>query len=133
MRRFMINIILLLSALTLFSCHIGQGGDGSPEGNGGVGNSGSSQGRSDEIGSSVSMLARIDKIDDKLEVTVLESEYTFGVHWVITPDETVYFGIDGREISRDSLNVGDTVEILYSGQVMLSMPPQIVAARITVR
>ena len=131
MKRIMINILLLLSLLTLASCHPGHSGSsgGSESGS----NGGSEGGQSGEIGRSVSMIARIDKLGERLEVTVLESEYTFGTHWVITPEETEYFGKDGSPISRDELRVGDTVEILYSGQVMLSMPPQIVAARISVR
>ncbi len=91
----------------------------------------SAVGREGKIGDSVKMTARIENIGEKIEVTVLESEYTSGPHWVITPPETKYFDARGREISREELRVGDTVEILYSGQVMLSYPPQIVAARLT--
>ncbi len=85
----------------------------------------------DKIGDSVRMIALIDNIGEYVEVTVLESEYTFGQHWVITADATEYFNKDGRGISRSDLKAGDTVEILYSGQVMLSYPPKIVAAKIT--
>ena len=124
----MLNILLILSLFAMASCHTGQGGAdvGQGEGSGSRGNTG-------EIGSSVSMIARIDKLDEKLEVTVLESEYTFGTHWVITPNATEYYGKDGSAITRAELKVGDIVEIFYSGQVMLSFPPQIVAARITVK
>ncbi len=128
MKKIMINILLLLSILTLASCHAGQGGS-----DGAQGDRGGSHIADGEIGSSVSMLAKIDKLGEKLEVSVLESEYTFGTHWVITPDATKYYGKDGSPISRDDLKVGDTVEILYSGQVMMSLPPQIVAARISVK
>ncbi|MBO5907448.1 MAG: hypothetical protein J6Q85_04810 [Clostridia bacterium] len=79
----------------------------------------------------VKMTARIDNISEYIEVTVLESEYTFGPHWVITAENTRYFDSDGGQISRADLAAGDTVEILYSGQVMLSYPPKIVAAKIT--
>ncbi len=85
----------------------------------------------DKIGDRVKMTAVIDNIGEYIEVTVIESEYTFGPHWVITADATVYFDKDGSSLSRSDLRVGDRVEILYSGQVMLSYPPKIVAAKIT--
>lgn len=81
-------------------------------------------------GDGVAMTARVTGIGDRLEVEVIESPYTFGIHWVITDSAAVY-GKDGGKISISDIIVGDTVEILYSGQVMLSYPPQIVAAKIT--
>ena len=84
----------------------------------------------DKIGDSVRMIALIDNIGEYVEVTVLESEYTFGQHWVITPKETKFFDENGVAISREQLKAGDKVEILYSGQVMLSYPPKIVARKI---
>ena len=80
----------------------------------------------------VKMTATVTAIDDRIEVEVLESEYTAGPHWVITTEETV-FEKNGRKITRDGISVGDTVEIYYNGQVMLSFPPQIVAHRIVVK
>ena len=82
-------------------------------------------------GSSVSMQARITELGEKLTVEVTKSEYTFGTHWVITTD-TEFYDKQGNRIQKDDIKVGDSVEILYSGQVMLSYPPQIVAAKITV-
>ena len=83
------------------------------------------------VGASVSMTARVTALGDKLEVEVIESEYTFGTHWVIT-DSAEFFDKSGKKITKNDISVGDTVEILYSGQVMLSYPPQIVAAKISV-
>ena len=81
----------------------------------------------------VTMTARIEAMGDKIEVMVTESEYTWGTHLVITSDATKYIGKGGEEIKRGDLSVGQTVEITYSGQVMLSYPPQIVAHRIAVK
>lgn len=86
-----------------------------------------------DLGESVRMLARVVAIGDRIEVEVLESEYTSGPHLVITTPDTVFESKDGRKISRSDIKVDDTVEIFYSGQVMLSYPPQIVAHRISVR
>ena len=81
----------------------------------------------------VVMTAKIDNIFDRIEVSVLESEYAFGVHWVITSSETEFVSKDGKKITREDLEIGDTVEIVYNGQVMMSYPPQIVARKITVK
>ena len=80
----------------------------------------------------VKMTATVTAINDRIEVEVTESEYTSGPHWVIITDNTV-FEKNGRRIKRDGISVGDTVEIYYNGQVMLSFPPQIVAHRIVVK
>lgn len=80
---------------------------------------------------SVKMLARIVKISDRLEVEVIEGEYgASGTYWVITSDNTEFITNDGSHITRDALNIGNTVEITYGGQVMMSYPPQIVAKSI---
>ena len=84
------------------------------------------------IAGNVKMIASVDSVGEKIEVTVIESEYTFGVHWVITSDETEFFSKDGSKIKRADISVGDKVEIIYNGQVMMSYPPQIVARRISV-
>ena len=80
----------------------------------------------------VKMTAKVTAIGDRIEVEVIESEYTAGPHWVITTNETV-FEKNGRKIKREGISIGDTVEIYYNGQVMLSFPPQIVAHRIVVK
>lgn len=78
----------------------------------------------------VSMIARITEIGERITVEVTGSPYTFGVHVVHTPEETLYLDESGKPLPRTALSVGDVVRIDYSGQVMLSYPPQIVAARI---
>ena len=80
---------------------------------------------------SVSMTATVTSLGERLEVEVIESEYTFGTHLVIT-DTARVFNKNGDAISVSDIKVGDSVKIEYSGQVMLSYPPQIVAKRITV-
>lgn len=76
------------------------------------------------------MTAEVVFVGEKLEVNVIEGEYgASGPYWVITSPETVIIDSSGRRISK--LNVGDKIEIIYSGQVMMSYPPQIVAKKIT--
>ena len=153
----MYKMLLILTALTITSCNIGgagapddgenqqAAGDGSSVIGGAPEEGGTAEGADDNHGgagagewcedenSRVKMTAVVEGVGQKLEVTVTDSEYTFGIHWVITPDSTVYLDASGDPISRGDIKVGDTVEIWYSGQVMLSYPPQIVAHKIIVK
>lgn len=75
----------------------------------------------------VKMTARVTAVGERIEVEVIESEYTSGPYFIITDSDTEYLGKNGERIARSAIKVGDTVEITYSGQVMLSYPPQVVA------
>ena len=76
------------------------------------------------------MIATVENLSDPFQVNVIEAEYASGPFWLVTSDATVYEDKDGNPLSKSSLKVGDTVKIYYSGQVMMSYPPQIVARRI---
>ena len=65
-----------------------------------------------------------------LEIEVIESEYAFGIYWVIVPDNTPILDKNGSNIELSSLKEGDIVEITYNGQTMMSYPPQIVSLKI---
>ena len=65
----------------------------------------------------------------QLEVEVIESDYAEGIYWVHTSDAK-FVDAEGKSISVNDVNVGDTVKITYGGQVMMSYPPQIVAYKI---
>lgn len=112
MKRVIVSVVLFVSVFMLFTCGFNK--------------------ERDVIGDNVKMIAQVQELGEKITVEVLDSEYTSGVHLVITPDATQYFDGDGNKISREDIEVGDKVEILYSGQVMLSYPPQIVAAKISI-
>ena len=87
----------------------------------------------EDDGMQVKMTAKIESIDQKIEVTVIEGEYgASGTYLVITGDATAYLDKDGKSSGREALAVGDTVEIIYGGQVMMSIPPQIVAKQIKI-
>ncbi len=68
--------------------------------------------------------------DDRIEAEVIESDYAFGVYWALTSDITEYYDSNDTKIDRDSLMTGDTIEITYNGQTMMSYPPQIVSLKI---
>lgn len=79
------------------------------------------------------MTASVDNVADRIEVTVIEAPYgNTGPFWVITSEETVILGKDGKKIGREDINPGDKLEITWGGQVMMSYPPQIAALKIRV-
>ena len=77
------------------------------------------------------MVAKIIRISDVIEVDVIEGEYgASGIYWVLTSNETEVFGKSSESISLSDIKVGDTIEITYGGQVMMSYPPKISAISI---
>lgn len=82
----------------------------------------------------VKMTAIIKNIGDKIEVEVIEGQYgVSGIYWVNVSGDTVYTDTNNVRLPASALKVGDTVEITYGGQVMMSYPPQIVALKIQIK
>ena len=133
MKRILTAILLLALTLSLASCSLfsrvfGKSNDNDNDNDSNDHDDGS------KPGSDFNMTASVTEIGDKIAVEVIESPYgNTGPFWVNTAKATEYFDKDGNAITRSDIHVGDTVEILYSGQVMMSYPPQIVAAKITVK
>ena len=114
MKRLLKALILLLALTALTACGTNDGANPKPvEG--------------------VKMTAKVTEVTDRLGVEVLESEYAFGPYLVHMGEKVKIYGKNGETISLSDIKVGDTVEIIYSGQVMMSYPPQIVALRIIVK
>ena len=82
-------------------------------------------------GESYVLKANVISVSDRLEVEVIESDYAFGVYWVLINENTKFEGVGGNTASLSDVQPGDTIEITYGGQVMMSYPPQIVAWRVT--
>ena len=71
--------------------------------------------------------------DRYIEVEIIDSQIAFGKYLVLVDVATVYQDSEGNEITRDDLKVDDVIEISFSGQVMMSLPPQIYAQKITLK
>ena len=79
------------------------------------------------------MIATVEELGEKIAVEIIEAPYeNSGIFLVITSPDTVYLDSENNEISRTDIAVGDKVEIIYGGQVMMSYPAQIVAYQIRV-
>ena len=76
------------------------------------------------------MSATVTELGDKILVEVTESECATGAYLVILSDTVSLTDKKGKEIERDDIAVGDTVKITYTGQVTMSIPPQIIALKI---
>ena len=78
------------------------------------------------------MIADVIECSERLYVTVTESEYAYGNYIIIVAPETVIEYADGASAAYTDISVGASLGIVYSGQVMLSMPPQTVAHKIVI-
>ena len=119
-----IKIAIMVLTLSLLCSCSASGGN-----NVGGGNDGGGDG---ESGPEFVIKAKVNAVGEKIEVDVIEGEYASGIYWVITSEQTEFLGKDGGKITKQDIKAGDTLEIVYNGQVMMSYPPQIVARKITV-
>lgn len=78
------------------------------------------------------MKAELLAVNEKLEVDVIEAEYASGIFHIIVTESTEIYDSHGKEIEKSDLTVGSILTIDYSGQVMMSYPPQTVALVIRV-
>ena len=77
----------------------------------------------------------VKSVDNKyyISMEIIDSNVAFGIYHVNVDAGTKYVSAEGNGISRDDIKVGDTIEVVFSGQVMLSMPPQIYAQKIILK
>lgn len=74
---------------------------------------------------------QVTSIDKKeIQMEIVDSEIAFGIYRVLYNSETPFFGLDGQQITLSDIEIGDVIEVVFSGQVMQSYPPQIAAKRI---
>ena len=76
------------------------------------------------------MTATILELGDRLLVEITASEYATGQYLVNISDTAELINAKGKKIEQSDLNVGDAVKIWYTGQVTMSIPPQIIALKI---
>ena len=77
------------------------------------------------------MKANVTNVSDRLEVDVYEAEYAEGIYFLVVDNNTIFLDSDGKKISLSDVKIGDKISIEYSGQVMMSYPPQVYAIKIT--
>lgn len=125
MKKILFYLLLALALTATVSCETGGGASA------GAGEGASAEAQAD----AVKMTATVTSTENggQIAVDVISGDYgVTGVYLVHLSAETAFYGANGAPISRADLKAGDTVEIRYGGQVMMSYPPQIVAGSITV-
>lgn len=141
MKKLLSIMIITMITLSLFSCYADSGkrsenaeGEVKENSDQKTDKTASNALSSASASDGVKMTAAVVGLSDKIEVEVIEGEYgASGIYWVITSSETDFIGQDGGSVMKSCLKVGDIVEIIYNGQVMMSYPPQIVAKKITIK
>lgn len=75
---------------------------------------------------------RVTNLGDKtaLEMEIVDSTIAFGTYRVLIGNSTTFYGVNGEEITREDIQLDDIIEVVFSGQVMMSYPPQIAAKRV---
>ncbi|MBQ3016683.1 MAG: hypothetical protein IJD79_07890 [Clostridia bacterium] len=124
MKRIIKSILMIISLSLLVGC----------TGNKDEGKSDTSNGTLTDSAAYYKIKATVNSVSsDELEVTATEdSEGSFGVYRILTSAETKYEGRDGKAITLSDINEGDIILISYNGQVMRSLPPQVVAIKIQI-
>ena len=79
------------------------------------------------------LAGKVTGISDRIEIDVTDGEYAYGVYWILVSGETEILDANGNTISLDGIKIGDTVEVTYGGQVMMSYPPQVSAIKVKLR
>ena len=83
-------------------------------------------------GEGFTMKATVRAVRDKIEVDVTEAEYASGIYEIIISDITVITDSEDNELGKSDIKEGSEITIIYNGQTMLSLPPQVVARKIIV-
>ena len=91
---------------------------------------GKNENTDEQQGDSFEMTATVMELGEKILVNVTASEYAEGQYLVNVADTAEILNAEGEKIKRADLAVGDTVKIWYTGQVTMSIPPQIIALKI---
>ncbi len=76
------------------------------------------------------MIGKITAINSHIEIEILQDEYNQGIMWVNYSSTTPIYNANNERINLSDLTVGNKIRIVYSGQVMMSYPGQIVAKKI---
>lgn len=103
-------VLAVVVLITMSSCWLVKGDDGV-----------------DNINTKVKMIAQILELDNNILVQIKESEYASGNCILNVGSQTKYYNKNGKEIPFSDLQIGDIIQVSYSGQMTLSIPPQVFA------
>ncbi len=76
------------------------------------------------------MSGTILSVGEEIGFFAKESPYAEGEYILVVDKNTLYMDALGEKIERCEIIPGDNVKVIYSGQVMLSLPPRVYARRV---
>ena len=80
----------------------------------------------------IKMSGTVLSIGDAVEINVTSDPYNSGIFYLIV-DSNTKITANGVTVGKGDIPIGSEIDVYYSGQVMLSYPPQIYAVSITVK
>lgn len=135
-------LVIMIMMLFAVGCNGGQnnvaGGNGDASGGDNTNEDGTNNGNTVEEKTpdgEFFLRGIVKSVDEKkfIAMEVIDSSIAFGIHNVLIDNGTLFVNAAGDSIDRADIKVGDTIEVIFSGQVMLSYPPQIYAQKIILK
>ena len=115
MRKFNVLLLIILSSFLLISCDVNNTDDESIPSGG------------------AKMAGVVTDIGDRIAILVTDEVYKDQPMHILINDKTTFFDSNGHKTTKESIKVGDSIVVTYSGQVMMSYPGQISAIKIEVK
>lgn len=76
----------------------------------------------------------VDKVNESsIEITIADNQNASGTYQVNVSAETLIYDKYGNKISLNQIEIDNTVEVSFNGQVTKSLPPQVNAIIIQVK
>ena len=115
MKKINILLLIMLSAFLLISCeHNNTDDETIPVGG-------------------TKMSGVVTDVGDRIAILVSEGAYKDQPIHVLINSNTSFLNKNGNKTTKDSINIGDKIDVTFSGQVMMSYPGQISAIKIEIK
>lgn len=127
-------LVIMLMMLFATGCDGGSNlANGGNAGGGGTDNGGSVEERNADGEFFYRGIVKSVDARNYIEIEIIDSQVAFGIYHALVDGSTLFLNAEGGVIDRADVKVGDTVEVVFSGQVMLSLPPQIYAQKVILK
>lgn len=125
MKKGIVALMIIIMTLSMIGCNPSGG-------NGGIDNS--SVEERNESGEFVFKgKVIVNEHKNHIEMEIVDSEIAYGTYHVLVSESTVYTDSEGNQLTRDDVKANDIIEVVFSGQVMQSLPPKISAQKIIIK
>lgn len=119
MKKSLLLLFVILLFCSLSSCNLPNGDDSGNE--------------NENPTDTATISGTVTAVTSRIEILADETEISSGPYSVIITDDTDFYFANGAKAAIDDVDIGQKVEITFSGQVMLSYPAQIVAHKVVIK